>query len=331
MRILAGTEDGLHKFRWIHGERSGRTTGVDFEGHAIRALALNGDVIHAAVHDVGLMCSTDGGETWDNLLSSLAGQEITALAVSPRDSRQIWIGTQPAALHASADGGKTWEEQQEFRILGVREGWKDSGQGMARVTTIACDPTDRSRLYAGVEIGGAYRSDDGGTSWRPINEGLFDEIHQLGVDPRTPNRIYASTGGGFHYTENRGNRWTRHESDLGSRYGTCLAIENPPNLNVTQLILASASGSEASWMGRKGNAEASLSLSLHQGETWIPIDIGGARIGSASITALATDPVKHEGGFIGTTSGGIWHIDTRLQRWSKIQYGLPPITSMIVR
>lgn len=331
MRILAGTEDGLHKLRWIHGERSGRSTGVEFEGHVVRALEAHGSDVYAAVRGVGLMRSGDGGETWENLFSSLEGQQIHSMAVSARDARRLWVGTQPATLHTSADGGGSWDEVQEFRILGVREGWKDVGQGVARVTTIASDPTDSSRLYVGVEIGGAYRSDDGGTSWRPINEGLFDEVHQIAVDPRTPNRVYASTGGGFHYSENRGNRWKRHESDLGSRYGTCLAVQNPPDLNATQIILASAAGPEASWKGRKGDAEARLSMSLHQGETWIPIDIAAARIGTTSILALATDPVRREGGFLGTNSGGIWHIDTRMQRWSKVQYGLPPVTALVVR
>ena len=331
MRILAGTENGLHKLNWIHGERSSRSTGVEFEGHHICALEAHGGEVHAAVRGVGLMRSKDGGETWESLLSSLAGQQIVSIAVSPRDPRLLWVGTQPAALHESRDGGESWNELQEFRILGVREGWRDAGKGMARVTTIACDPTDPSRLYVGVEIGGAYRSDDGGASWRPINEGLFDEVHQIAVDPRSPNRLYASTGGGFQFSENRGTRWKHHESDLGSRYGTYLGVENPPDLNVTQLILATAAGPPATWKRRKGDADANLSMSLKQGETWIPIDIAGARIGTAAITALASDPAKREGGFLGTNNGGIWHLDTRQLRWSKVQYGLPPVTALVVR
>jgi hypothetical protein len=65
--------------------------------------------------------------------------------------------------------------------------------------------------------------------------------------------------------------------------------------------------------------------------TWIPIDIAGARIGTAAITALASDPVKREGGYLGTNSGGIWHLDTRQLRWAKVQYGLPPVTALVVR
>jgi len=315
----------------MHGERSGRSIGVDFEGHRVCALVANGSEIHAAVRGVGLMRSEDGGDTWENLLSSLEGQQIHSLAVAARDPRLIWVGTQPAALHASSDGGVTWKELAEFRVLGVREKWKDSGEGMAKVTTIALDPTDRNRMYAGVEIGGAYRSDNGGESWRPINEGLFDEVHQIVVDPRTPNRLYAATGGGFQYSVDRGNRWQHHVSDLGSRYCTHMAAENRAGRGATQVILATAAGPPATWKGRGGDADARLSMSLEEGETWLPIDISGARIGTAAITSLAADPVKGEGGFIGTSSGGIWHIDTKLQRWSKIQYGLPVINSLVAR
>ena len=98
MRILAGTENGLYKLNWIHGERSCRSTGVEFEGHHICALEAHGSEVHAAVRGVGLMRSEDGGETWESLLSSLAGQQIVSIAVSPRDSQRLWVGTQPAAL-----------------------------------------------------------------------------------------------------------------------------------------------------------------------------------------------------------------------------------------
>jgi hypothetical protein len=149
MRILVGTKGGLYVVRWVHGERAAQVEESHFEGDDVRAIVPAGRHFYAAVSGHGVWRSDDQGRAWTQMTGPLDGHIIRSLAVSPRDPDLLYAGTQPAALHVSRDGGANWEELTEFRVLGVREGWKDSGEGAARVDTIAADPHDSRRLYGG--------------------------------------------------------------------------------------------------------------------------------------------------------------------------------------
>jgi len=249
---------------------------------------------------------------------------IRSLAVSPRDPELLYAGTQPAALHVSRDGGVGWEEMTEFRVLGVREGWKDSGEGAGRVDTVAADPHDSRRLYTGVEIGGAYRSDDGGQTWTGCNEGLFDDVHFLMADPLDSSRVYAATGGGFHISRDRGRRWTRHSGELGQAYCTCLDAEFERGARDSVLVLAVAAGPPATWEGSRGDAKARLLVSRDSGETWEAFKT--STMGEkGAFTALATDRTARQSGFVGTSTGRLYYGNAVLGRWTKILYGLPRV------
>jgi photosystem II stability/assembly factor-like uncharacterized protein len=324
MRILVGTKGGLCVVRWVHGERSAQVEESHFEGDDVRAIVPAGGRFYTAVSGHGVWRSEDGGRTWEQMTGPLDEHRIRSLAVSPRDSDLLYAGTQPAALHVSRDGGAGWEEMRELRVLGVREGWQDSGDGAARVDTVVADPHDASRLYAGVEIGGAYRSDDGGSSWTGCNEGLYDDVHFLMADPVDSSRVYAATGGGFHISRDRGRKWTPHVSELGQAYCTRLDSEFERGARHSVLVLAVAGGPPATWEGSKGNARARLLVSRDSGETWEQFKTSamGER---GAFTALATDRTARQSGFVGTSTGRLYYGNAVLGRWTKILFGLPRV------
>lgn len=324
MRILVGTKGGLYVVRWVHGERSAQVEESHFEGDDVRAIVPAGARYYAAVSGHGLWRSDDKGRAWQQVASPLDGHVIRSLSVSPRDPDHLYAGTQPAALHASRDGGRTFEEMREFRVLGVREGWKDAGDGAARVDAVDADPHDARRIYAGVEIGGAYRSDDGGLTWTGVNEGLYDDVHFLLADPLDSSRVYAATGGGFHISIDRGRKWTPHPSDLGQAYCTCLDVEFERGARDSVLVLAVSGGPPATWEGSRGDAHARLLVSRDSGETWEQFKTGTMGEKGA-FTALATDPTARQSGFVGTSTGRLYYGNAGLGRWTKILYGLPRV------
>jgi len=324
MRILVGTKGGLYVVRWVHGERAAQVEESHFEGDDVRAIVPAGRLFYAAVSGHGVWRSEDQGRTWKQMTGSLDEHIIRSLAVSPRDPELLYAGTQPAALHVSRDGGVGWEEMTEFRVLGVREGWKDAGEGTGRVDTVAADPHDSRRLYAGVEIGGAYRSDDGGQTWTGCNEGLFDDVHFLMADPLDSSRVYAATGGGFHISRDRGRKWTGHRGEVGQAYCTCLDAEFERGARDSVLVLAVAAGPPATWEGSKGDAKARLMVSRDSGETWEAFKTS-AMGEKGAFTALATDRTARQSGFVGTSTGRLYYGNAVLGRWTKILYGLPRV------
>ena len=43
--------------------------------------------------------------------------------------------------------------------------------------TILLDPSDPGRIYIAISAAGVFRTDDGGTTWKPINRGLRSQYH----------------------------------------------------------------------------------------------------------------------------------------------------------
>jgi hypothetical protein len=51
--------------------------------------------------------------------------------------------------------------------------WQPGAGGMG-LHTILLDPTNPSRIYIAISAAGAFRTDDGGQTWKPINRGLIE-------------------------------------------------------------------------------------------------------------------------------------------------------------
>ncbi len=308
MRILVGTDDGLMVVRWIEGERTGRIIERHFEGRQVYRLAATDREAWAVVPEEGLFRSRDGSR-WERVTERPGNGRIRSLTVSPHDPKVLYLGTEPAALFVSRNGGAEWEELPAFRALGDRETWQDYGDRSAHVEAIACDPNDPRRIYVGVEIGGAYRTDDGGASWVGINEGIFDDIHALAVDPWDPSRLYAATGGGVHISRDRGLHWRRHDSELGEMYCTSFDLvsrgQEVSDALQSSLVLATSDSTPSEWHRRRGDAKARLWLSRDAGTTWTQLHLSGVRDRGAFM-AVAADPATEGAGLIGTSTGNLY-------------------------
>lgn len=329
MRILVGSDDGLCLIRWLEGEKSGTVLSRGFEGETVSSFVHAGDVVLAAVPERGLFRSVDGGTTWEPLADRLGGGKVTALAAAPSGS--LLAGTEPAALHMSRDGGAGWTELESFGGLAATEDWSEYGGRAAHVETIAFDPHDAGRVYVGVEIGGAYRSDDAGASWIGVNEGLFDDIHDIAVVPRDGSRVFAATGGGLYVSHDRGADWRPVAGELGGRY--CLrfltAASTPARATESLFLLGTADGPPATWGKRATKAGARLWMSLDSGRTWDTREEHGTRDASP-VTALAANPRDASAVIAGTAQGHLLHGNVVDDRWRQIMYGLGAVRTLIV-
>jgi hypothetical protein len=123
----------------------------------------------------------------------------------------IYMGTEPSALWRSEDRGATFEELPALRLQEIpsRPEWSfPPAPDTHHIEQIAIDPGDPQKLLVGIELGGVFRSADGGESWE-LCEGADGDAHTLLTHPGAPGRFYES--GGMFYAESLdgGSTWRR--------------------------------------------------------------------------------------------------------------------------
>ncbi len=151
----------------------------------------------------GVYKTTDGGETWKNILFTNESSGPAELVMDPSNPNKLiaamWehrrtpfsfkSGGAGSGLYITMDGGKNWKK------LDKKDGLPDGELGRIGVAFARSMP---SRVYAKVEAkkNGLYQSDDGGSTWTLINN-KPDEVtdrpfyyQEIYVDPKNENRIY---------------------------------------------------------------------------------------------------------------------------------------------
>jgi photosystem II stability/assembly factor-like uncharacterized protein len=149
----------------------------------------------------GLYKTTDGGATWDKVLSISENTGISDVAIDPNNPdvmlavahqrrRHTWTlihGGPESGLHKSTDGGKTWRR--------IRGGLP--GGDLGRIV-IDFSRAQKGLVYAKVETSentAIYASLDSGDSWeRRGNVNAQPMYYQnIHADPVNPNRLYVPT------------------------------------------------------------------------------------------------------------------------------------------
>src|SRR5271169_401050 len=266
----------------------------------------------------GIYKSTDAGKTWTHLNLSDA-QQITAIVVDPKNPDRVFVAVEghpygPNAergVFRSLDGGKTFE-----KVL-----YKDENIGAAEVVM---DPSDPQILYAALwaarvapwEVrsgeyfiipgSGLYKSTDGGSTWRPITQGLptvEDGLSRIGIAiaPSNPKRMYLNVEtkkekAGVYRSDDAGESWQLVNSDhrVGGRgpgaMGIAVAPDNPDVIYVANTASWKSSDAGKTFIGWKGapggddyqriwistenpqiiaiSADQGAAISVNGGDTW---------------------------------------------------------------
>ncbi len=150
----------------------------------------NSNVIYAGAFMGGLFKSTNGGITWDTLLSDVNARNIV---FDPQDPKVIYatLGISVPSVVKSIDGGTNWIKADS----GIQVGF---GVG---ASALAVDPDHPDTLYVGTSGGGGaagnlYRSTDGGRSWSVPGDitTLWSGVTALAIRPDSTNVVYAADG-----------------------------------------------------------------------------------------------------------------------------------------
>lgn len=192
---------------------------------AIDCYKQPGGCVSAVGH--GVLRSSDGGATWSQ--TGLTGIQVNDLVTASENV--AYAAASPDTIYRSEDGGQTWQVVAEG--LASRIQLEPSPDRDVRITpiliSIAVDPSDPNRLFAGFADGGLMISADGGQSWEISAAGLLPETSVVAVetDPAHPGVVYlGSPNSGVFCSTDSGRGWTALNDGLSTRAITDLALSS---------------------------------------------------------------------------------------------------------
>jgi photosystem II stability/assembly factor-like uncharacterized protein len=269
--------DRLLRCRW-----DGRTENVEIlnsalDGETVREVArdpFNPKKLYAATL-TEIHVSEDDGATWQWLPSGgIDRRDIWTMAVHPTRANEIYLGTLPAAVYVSENGGRSFRELAAFRNLPDYNKWTfPPGAHVAHARCITLDRRVPDEIVIGIEEGGVARSRDRGASWEDISgpasptafpkvndpagivpyemgqheDGrVYRDVHWVTRHPSRLETLFASTGIGTYRTDDGGKNWTKCEYGMGRAYA--IPMTNHPSVP-ERIFLGAAENGPASWPG----------------------------------------------------------------------------------
>ena len=204
-------------------------TNGDWEivGHTLKetdltSIAVSEGVIIAGTTD-GIRRSADNGISWHKRNGLLSTRHVRWIANSPFTPMTFLVGTEPAGIFVSTDGGETWDIRPEIEKLRDANGWflpYSPKAGCVRGFAVAKPDNHRRRIFAAVEVGGALISEDSGKTWklvagsdgrpdfnRELGTMIHPDVHSITVHLTSSDLVTAATGGGLYRSTDGGRNW----------------------------------------------------------------------------------------------------------------------------
>jgi hypothetical protein len=245
--------------------------------------------------------SEDDGATWQWLPSGgIDRRDIWTMAVHPTRANEIYLGTLPAAVYVSENGGRSFHELSAFRDLPDYNKWTfPPGAHVAHARCITLDRRAPDEIIVGIEEGGVARSRDRGASWEDISgpaspaaypkindpagivpyemgkheEGrVYRDVHWVTRHPTRLETLFASTGIGTYRTDDSGKNWTKCEYGMGRAYAIPMA--NHPSVP-DRIFLGAAENGPASWPGYRTVRAGPYNTVKFSRNAWL--ETGGAK------------------------------------------------------
>ena len=97
--------------------------------------------------------------------------------------------------------------------------------------TIILDPSNPQRMFIAISAAGAFRTDDGGNSWTPINRGLKSQyipdpnaeighcVHRIAMHRSRPNVLFMQKHWDVMRSDNGGESWQEVSGNLPTDFG----------------------------------------------------------------------------------------------------------------
>jgi photosystem II stability/assembly factor-like uncharacterized protein len=303
--------------------------------------------------------SNDGGKTWEpvgNKFTYEAGGPTTHkwydgtphpwefarvwhLEPSYSDPDTVYAGVQDAAMFRTTDGGQNWHELPGLRGHKSGPDWQPGAGGLC-LHTIILDPRDPKRIFIAISAAGAFRSDDGGTTWKPINRGLKSQgipkpeaevghcVHRIAMHKSRPNVLFMQKHWDVMRTDDGGESWNEVSGNLPTDFGFPIDVHahEPETIYVVPIKSDSEhyppDGKLRVYRSRSGGNEwEPLTKGLPQRDCYVNV----------LRDAMAVDSLDSCGIYFGTTGGQVYASSNGGDTWTAIAQNFPSVLSVEVQ
>jgi len=299
--------------------------------------------------------SNDGGKTWepagnkfvydgtpgthqwyDGTPHPWEFKRVWHIEPSLTNPDEVYAGVEDAALFHSTDAGQNWQELPGLRGHGSGSSWSPGAGGLC-LHTILQDPTNAKRMFIAISAAGAFRTDDGAKSWRPINKGLRSAqipdqdaevghcVHRIAMHPSKPSVLFMQKHWDVMRSDNAGDQWREVSGNLPTDFG--FAIDVHAHEPETIYVVPIKSDSEHFPMDGKlrvyrsrsgGNEWEALTNGLPQKDCYVNV----------LRNAMSVDSLDECGVYFGTTGGQVYASANGGDTWAPIVRDLPAVLSV---
>jgi hypothetical protein len=365
VRVLVGTRKGAFVLTADGTRKQWGVNGPHFGGwelYHVKGSPVDPNRIYASQSSGWfgqiIQRSNDGGATWEPagnefVYDGVPGthqwydgtphpwefKRVWHLEPSLTDPDTVYAGVEDAAMFKSVDGAKTWQELSGLRKHGSGSSWQPGAGGLG-LHTILLDPTDPNRIFIAISAAGAFRSDDGGATWRPINRGLKSEgipnptaevghcVHRIAMNPSRPHVLFMQKHWDVMRSDDAGDTWREVSGNLPTDFGFPIGVH--PHEPETIYVIPIKSDSEhyppdgklRVYRSRSGGNEwEALTNGLPQQDCYVNV----------LREAMALDSMDSCGVYFGTTGGQVYASSDAGDNWTAIVRDLPPVLSVEVQ
>jgi photosystem II stability/assembly factor-like uncharacterized protein len=302
--------------------------------------------------------SDDAGKTWEPVGNQFAYEgevgthqwydgtprpwefkRVWHLEPSLTDSETVYAGIEDAALFRSGDAGCTWQELAGLRGHGSGPSWQPGAGGMC-LHTILLDPSHPERMFVAISAAGAFRTDDAGKTWRPVNRGLKSEgipdpnaevghcVHRIAMHPSRPEVLFMQKHWDVMRSDDGAETWHEVSGNLPTDFGFVIDVHahEPNTIYVIPIKSDSehvvADGKLRVYRSRTGGDEwEALTKGLPQSNCFVNV----------LRDSMAVDSLDSCGVYFGTTGGQVYVSADAGDNWSPIVRDLPAVLSVEVQ
>ena len=276
---------------------------------------------------------------YDGSQRSWEFKRVWHLEPSLTDPDLVYAGVEDAALFRTDNGAKTWHELSGLRGHVSGPKWQPGAGGMC-LHTILLDPKNSKRMYIAISAAGAFRTDDGGETWQPINRGLKSEyipdpdaevghcVHRIALHPSRPDVLFMQKHWDVMRSDNAGEMWSEVSGNLPSDFGFVIDVHAHEPETIYVIPIKSDSehfppdGKLRVYRSRTGGNEwEALTKGLPQSHCYVNI----------LRDAMAIDSLDSCGVYFGTTGGQVYCSADSGDSWNTIVHDLPAVLSVEVQ